>query len=181
MDRPARRDPLAYAERQTTEIVLSAVGSLPGYGSHFFSQRRRPMAVVYASPRGTADMDFTTDLKPSPDLPEKLRQQLDQALPRAAASLGYPDLVLRVQSIREQPRPFGTAGVSSPALEVRIGYARRGTRTEGQLARGRGPHVVYPEISFNEPVHAIQIVRLGTKGPAIAAFGLTDLIDAGAV
>jgi hypothetical protein len=134
------------------------------------------MAVVYASPRGTADMDFTTDLKASPDLPEKLRKQLDQALPRATASLGYPDLVLRVQTIREQPRPFGSAGVSFPALEVRIGYARRGTRTEGHLARGQAPHVVYLEISFNEPVHAIQIVRLGAKGPAIAAYGLTDLI-----
>lgn len=172
----ARGNPLAYVERQATEIVLSAVGSLPGYGSRFFLKGGVLMAVVYASPRGTVDMDFTTTLTASPDLPGKLREKLDQALPRAAASLGYPDLVLRVQTIKQQPRAFGSAGMSFPALEVKIAYARRGTRIETHLVRGHGPHVIDLEVSFNEPVHAIQIVRLGERGPSISAYGLTDLI-----
>lgn len=172
----ARRDPVAYVERQATEIVLSAVGSIPGCGSRFFLKGGILMAVVYESPRGTVDMDFTTDLEASPDLAGKLREALDQALPRAAASLGYPDLVLRVQTIREQPRPFGSAGPSFPALELTIAYARRGTPIEGRLARGQGPHVIHLEVSFNEPVHATQIVRLGVEGPSISAYALTDLI-----
>ena len=172
----ARRDPLAYVERQATEIVLSAIGSIPGYGSRFFLKGGILMAVVYESPRGTVDMDFTTDLRAAPDLAEKLREELDRALPRVAASLGYPDLVLRVQTIREQPRPFGSAGISFPALEMRIAYAKRGTKAEEWLARGQGQHVIDIEVSFNEPIHAIQIVRLGVKGSLIAAYGLTDLI-----
>ena len=42
----ARRDPLAYVERQATEVVLTAVGSLPGYGSHIFLKGGILMAVV---------------------------------------------------------------------------------------------------------------------------------------
>jgi len=172
----ARRDPLAYVERQATEIVLCAIGSIPGYESRFFLKGGILMAVVYESPRGTADMDFTIDLRAEPGIAGKLREELDRALPRVAASLGYPDLVLRMQTIREQPRPFGSAGVSYLALQMKIAYARRGTRVEESLARGQGPHVIDLEVSFNEPIHAIQIVRLGEEGPLISAYGLTDLI-----
>lgn len=68
----ARRDPLAYAERQATEVVLTAIGSLPGLGSHIFLKGGTLMAVVYESPRNTADLDFTTDLPASPDLVMKV-------------------------------------------------------------------------------------------------------------
>lgn len=171
----ARRDPLAYVERQATEVVLTAIGSLPGYGSHIFLKGGILMAVVYESPRGTADLDFTTDIKPSPDLPDKLRQALDAALPRAAARLGYPDLMLRVQTVKERPRPFGSPNTSFPALDVKIAYARRGSG-ERRLAGGQAPHVVDLEVSFNEPVHATEVIRLGIGGPSFAAYALTDLI-----
>lgn len=171
----ARRDPLAYVERQATEIVLTAVGSLPGYGSHIFLKGGILMAVVYESPRGTADLDFTTDLKPSSELPEKLRSALDDALPRAAARLGYPDLALRVQTVKERPRPFGSPDTSFPALDVKIAYARRGSG-DRRLASGQAPHVVDLEVSFNEPVHAVEVIRLGLGGPSFSAYALTDLI-----
>ena len=171
----ARRDPLAYAERQAMEVVLAAVGSLPGYGSHIFLKGGILMAVVYESPRGTADLDFTTDLKASPDLPAKLREELDRALPRARARLGYPDLVLKVQTVKERPRPFGSPDTSFPALDVKIAYARRG-QGDHRLASGQAPLVVDLEVSFNEPVHAIEVIRLGVGGPSFSAYALTDLI-----
>lgn len=172
----ARRDPVAYIERQATEIVLSAIGSIPGYGSRFFLKGGILMAMVYESPRGTGDVDFTTDLTATPEFAVDLQKALDLALPRAAAGLGYPDLVLRVQSIRERPRPFGSANVTYPALEMSIAYAKRGTKVEERLMRGQGPHVIDIEVSFNEPVHALQVVRLGAQGRLISAYGLTDLI-----
>ena len=171
----ARRDPLAYVERQATEVVLTAVGSLPGYGSHIFLKGGILMAVVYESPRGTADVDFTTDLQPSPELPEKLRKALDDALPRAAARLGYPDLALRVQTVKERPRKFGSPDTSFPALDVKVAYARRGSG-ERRLAGGQAPHVVDLEVSFNEPIHAIEVIQLGVNGPSFAAYALTDLL-----
>jgi predicted nucleotidyltransferase component of viral defense system len=171
----ARHDPLAYVERQSTEVVLAAIGSLPGYGSHIFLKGGTLMAVVYESPRGTADLDFTTDLKASPDLAAKLREELDRALPRATARLGYPDLVLRVQTVKERPYPFGSPGMSFPALDVKIAYARRG-QGDRRLASGQAPHVVDIEVSFNEPIHAVEVIRLGVGGPSFSAYTLTDLI-----
>lgn len=171
----ARRDPLAYVERQATEIVLTAIGSLPGYGSHIFLKGGILMAVVYGSPRTTADLDFTTDLQPSPDLPEKLWQALDDTLPRAAARLGYPDLALRVQTVKEQPRSFGSPGTSFPALDVKIAYARRGSG-DWRLASGQAPHVIDLEVSFNEPIHAVEVIQLGFGGLSFSAYALTDLL-----
>ncbi len=172
----ARRDPAAYVERQATEIVLSAIGSLPGYGSRIFLKGGILMAVVYESPRGTADIDFTTDLEPSPELPASLRDTLNKELPRAAARLGFPDLVLRVQTVKEQPRPFKTADLQFPALYVTIAYAKRGSRAERHILNGQGQHVIELEVSFNEPVHAIEMVRFGATGPSFSAYALTDLI-----
>lgn len=171
----ARRDPMAYAERQAVEVVLTAIGSLPGYGSHIFLKGGILMAVVYESPRGTADLDFSTDLKASPDIASKLAEELARALPRATARLGYPDLALRVQTVKERPRPFGTPGTSFPALDVKIAYALRG-QGDRRLASGQAPHVVDLEVSFNEPVHATEVIRLGIGGPSFAAYALTDLI-----
>src|SRR5579862_7098481 len=114
----ARRDPLAYTERQATEVVLAAVSSVPGYGSRIYLKGGVLMAVVYQSPRSTADLDFTTDLDASSDLPATLRAALDKVLPATAARLGYPDLVMRVQSVKERPRRFGTPDTSFPALDV---------------------------------------------------------------
>jgi hypothetical protein len=171
----ARRDPLAYAERQATEVVLAAIGSLPGYGSHFFLKGGILMAVVYQSLRGTADLDFTTDLEASPDLAAKLKEELDHALPRATARLGYPDLVLQVQTVKERPRPFGSPGTSFPALDVKIAFGRRGPGLK-RLATGQAPHVVDVEVSFNEPIHAVEVIRLGINGPSVSAYALTDLI-----
>jgi predicted nucleotidyltransferase component of viral defense system len=171
----ARRDPLAYVERQATEVVLTAIGSLPGFGNHIFLKGGTLMAVVYESLRNTADLDFTTDLPASPDLAVKLREELDRALPRATARLGYPDLVLRVQTIKERPRPFGSPDTSFPALEVTIAYTRRG-RGERRLMSGQAPDVIDIEVSFNEPVHDIEVIRLGVDGPAFTAYAMTDLI-----
>jgi predicted nucleotidyltransferase component of viral defense system len=171
----ARRDPLAYAERQATEVVLAAIGSIPGYGSHLFLKGGILMAVVYQSPRGTADLDFTTDLQAAPDLGPKLREELDRALPRAAARLGYPDLVLRVQTVKERPRPFGSPRTSFPSLDVKIAYGRRG-HDDRQLADGLALHVVDLDVSFNEPIHAVEVIRLGVGGPSFSAYALTDLL-----
>ncbi|RJF94386.1 nucleotidyl transferase AbiEii/AbiGii toxin family protein [Oleomonas cavernae] len=172
----ARPDPAAYAERQATEIVLTTIGALSDYGSRIFLKGGMLMAVVYGSLRGTADIDFSTDLEPVPGLREKLRGDLDRLLPRIAARLGYPDLVLTVQSIKEKPRPFGGANVSFPALKITVAYARRGDRSEWRIEAGQSPRVVSLDISFNESINATELVRLDDRGSTLFAYALTDLI-----
>lgn len=172
----ARRDPAAYVERQAMEIVLSAIGNLPGYGSRIFLKGGILMAVVYQSPRNTADIDFTTDLAASPELSSGLHDALSKELPRTSARLGFPDLVLQVQTVKERPKPFKTADIQFPALYVTIAYAKRGSRAERHILNGQGQHVIELEVSFNEPVHAIEVVRFGASGSSFSAYALPDLI-----
>lgn len=173
----ARRDPVAYIERQATEVVLAAIGELPGYRGRFFLKGGILMAVVYGSPRNTGDVDFTTDLPASPDLPAALREALNRAFPKMTARLGYPDLVLKVQTMQERPRRFAGPHVQSfPALKVNIAYARRGQPDERHLENGTAPNVVTVEVSFNEPVHAIELIQLSLAGSTVTAYGITDLI-----
>lgn len=172
----ARTDRAHYIERQATDVILNAIGASPGFGEKIFLKGGILMGVVYHSPRQTADLDFTTSLEPTDAIAETLRQELDQQLRRAATVLGYADLVCRVQTIRHEPRRAGFADMTWPALAVKIAYARRGSPQEERLQAGLCPHVIDADISFNEPVSAIQIVRLKDSGTEIRAYALTELI-----
>jgi predicted nucleotidyltransferase component of viral defense system len=61
-------------------------------------------------------------------------------------------------------------------LYVTIAYARRGSKAERHILNGQGQHVIELEVSFNEPVHAIEVVRFGASGPSFSAYALPDLI-----
>lgn len=172
----ARADPTAYLERQATEIFLNALGMAKPYCEKVFLKGGILMGVVYQSPRQTADLDFTSVLEPSLDIADHLRETLTAAFPRAAAKLGYPDLVCRVQTVRPRPRKESFAAADGPALEITVGYARRGSREEQRLERNNSTHVLYADISFREPVGGIQVVRLGEEGASIRAYSLLDLV-----
>lgn len=173
----ARHDPMAYIERQATEVVLATIGELPGYQGRFFLKGGILMAVVYNSPRNTGDVDFTTDLPASPDLSAGLRDALDRTFPKITARLGYPDLMLKVQTMRERPRPFnGPHTQSFPALEINIAYCRRNQPAERHFENGMAPNVVKVEISFNEPIHAVELIQLSLAGTTVTAYGITDLV-----
>jgi hypothetical protein len=45
-----------------------------------------------------------------------------------------------------------------------------------QFTSGQASQVVDLEVSFNEPMHAVEVIRLGVNGPSFAAYVLTDLI-----
>jgi hypothetical protein len=126
----AKIDPVKYFERQATEVVLTAIGMAEPFSEHIFLKGGILMGVLYGSPRNTGDIDFTTDLDPNEELPDALRSALDGTLPRAAAEIGYPDMLLRVQTIKIRPRQDSLAKDTFPALEMKIGYAKRGSPQE---------------------------------------------------
>jgi hypothetical protein len=173
----ARRDPVAYLERQAIDVVLATIGELPGYRGRFFLKGGILMAVVYDSPRNTGDIDFTTNLPASPDLPAALRAALDRTFPKVTARLGYPDLMLKVQTMEERPRLFAGPGAHSfPALKIRIAYARRGEPGEQRLASRNASTVVTIEVSFNEPIGSSEMIQLSTGGSTVPAYSITDLV-----
>jgi predicted nucleotidyltransferase component of viral defense system len=172
----AKADPAAYIERQATEVFLTALGMTEPYGHKVFLKGGILMGVLYQSFRQTADIDFTSTLDPDPDMADLMSVAFAENLPRAAAELGYPDLMCRVQSVRRRPREDSFAKAAFPALEIRVAYARRDSPQQNRFDRGNATDVLHVDISFNEPVGAIQVVRFAGGGGAIRAYSLHDLI-----
>ena len=136
------------------------------------------MGLVYDSPRQTSDIDFSTspDYLPDNQTTDELRDYLDGSLPRAAATLGYIDTVLRVQSINEQPHKWHPGiSFSFPALEVKIGYAIWGTPQEKQLERKEASNVVPLDINFNEKTSGVQTLEFA-ENKSLLDYSLNDLI-----
>ena len=170
----ARADPIAYAQRQAVEVTLNAIAMTAELKERMFLKGGVLMGLAYDSPRQTADIDLTAAFEVSPDIDEKIRGLLDGAFPRAAARLGYADLIIKVHSIARQPKAiFETA--SFPALKIKIAFARRGTPQEAALNRGIVPGKIEVDISFNEPLRQIQILGL-TGGAELLAYDLVELM-----
>jgi predicted nucleotidyltransferase component of viral defense system len=170
----ARADPIAYAQRQAVEVTLNAIAMTADLKEKLFLKGGVLMGLAYDSPRQTADIDLTAAFEVSPDIDEKIRGLLDGAFPRAAARLGYADLIIKVHSIARQPKAiFETA--SFPALKIKIAFARRGTPQEAALNKGIVPGKIEVDISFNEPLRQIQILGL-TGGAELLAYDLVELM-----
>lgn len=172
----ARPDPEAYLERQATEVFLTAIGISEAYGRDIYLKGGVLMGIQYGSPRQTADLDFSTSLDPNRTEIAQIRAGFDVDLARAAARLGYPDLICRVQTIRLRPSAKKFATSSFPALTLKVAYARRDSPQAHRLAEGQCPTVLDVDISFNEFVDGIQIIRLGAEGADIPAYSLIDLM-----
>ncbi|MCB9958933.1 MAG: nucleotidyl transferase AbiEii/AbiGii toxin family protein [Rhodospirillaceae bacterium] len=172
----ARTDQVAYLERQATEVVLAAIGMTAALKNRVFLKGGILMGVAYHSLRQTADVDFTTTLPANQDSFVEISNGLATSLPRAAAELGYPDLVCQVQSHKFYPTPETFDCARGPALRVKIAYARRGSSQAQKIPNGNCPDVLSIDISFREPVGAIQILKLGQASGQIAAYSLADLL-----
>lgn len=163
----SRTDPKTYLERQVTELFLTALAMAEPFADQIFLKGGILMGVVYHSPRQTGDVDFTAICEPSTEVARALKAALDHAFPRAAAKLGYPDLMCRVQSSRYEPSARMFAKATGPMLALRVGYARRGSPQERRFQKGEASDVLDVDIAFREPVNAIQIVQLGQGGATI--------------
>mgnify|MGYP005989130713 CR=1 FL=1 len=171
----AAHDPLAYRDRQVTEIVLTAIGLAPSLKSTLVLKGGTLMALAFDSRRLTADVDFTALVGPE-QFDKLLTGELNVLLPQTAIELGYIDLICQVQSIRKLPRPQNFETMNFPALHVRIGSALRNTPEERRLAAGQATRVMDMEISFRDQVYTTQDLCLADAGVAIRAFTIHELI-----
>lgn len=171
----AASNPILYRDRQVTEILLAAIGMSGNLKDTLVLKGGTLMALAFASDRVTSDVDFTTN-GDAGTFPEALIAELNVRLPRAAIELGYLDILAKVQSIRMKPRPQGFAGHNFPALQVRIGSARRNTPEENRLAQGQASRVLTVDVSFKDQVYSYQELRLADAGVAVRAFSLHELV-----
>jgi len=172
----ARSDPHTYQERRATEVFLTAIGMVPSFRHQVFLKGGVLMGVVYNSPRQTGDLDYTACLDPEPGIADKFKHELDAIFPRATADLGYPDLVCTVQSSKYLPNVKLFPKADGPALKLKVAYATRGTRQETMLKKGKAANVLEIDISFREPVGAIQIVNIADSSGSFYAYSLIDLM-----
>jgi hypothetical protein len=171
----ARSDPVLFQERQITEIVLTAIGLSPALRDTLVLKGGTLMALAFTSARVTNDVDFTALVEPL-GFVEVLRDELDSQLSKAAAKLGYVDLLCRVQRVEKKPRPQNFENLDFPALLIRVGYAERGSAQETALTRRNAARVVEIEVSFRDQVYHFQDLCLTDAAVAIRGFSLTEVI-----
>ena len=170
----ARTDPIAYQQRQTVEITLNAIAMTSPLNVNMFLKGGILMVLAYNSPRQTFDIDLTTDLVSNSNVDEIIQGKLDSAFPRAAAALGYANLVVKTHSVKRLPKTIFEEA-EFPALKFKIASAQRNTQQEKALQEGKAPGLIALDISFNEPLQQIQILKL-TGGQELRAYSLADLI-----
>jgi predicted nucleotidyltransferase component of viral defense system len=170
-----RADPTQHRDRQVAEIVLAAIGLAPNLKDTLILKGGAAMALAFKSNRQTGDIDFTSTIEPH-GLAESIAAELDPLFTRAAINLGHLDLICRVQTIKKLPRPLNFEEHDFPALLVRIGSAKRGSKEEQKLADGIASRVLDLEISFRDQVYASQDLNLIGAGVAVRAFTMHELI-----
>jgi hypothetical protein len=171
----AKTDQVRYRDRQVTEIVLAAIGVAPNLKKTLVLKGGAVMALAFKSERVTGDVDFSADADPEA-FAELVVEELNTLLPKTAITLGYIDLLCRVQSVKKMPKAKNFEEHDFPALLVRIGSAVRGTGEEKWLDIGQASRVLDMEISFRDQVYAFQELTLTDAGVAVRAFTLHELI-----
>jgi predicted nucleotidyltransferase component of viral defense system len=170
-----RANRAAYESRQLTEIFLTALSLAPSFRDSFYLKGGILMALAYASPRSTSDVDLTADSDPV-ETADALREELDHALQRATAALGFSDLVCRLQTAKPKPHADMFEDAQNPSLRLTVAAARRGSADATSLAEGKASRVLRVDITFKEPVGSFQILGIGSDERRIRAYSLTDLI-----
>jgi hypothetical protein len=171
----ARINPTQHRDRQVAEIVLAAIGLAPSLKGTLILKGGAVMALAFNSIRQTGDIDFSSTMEPH-GLAENIAAELDPLFARVAIKLGYLDLICRVQTIKKLPKPLNFEDHNFPALLVRIGSAKRGTKEEQKLVGGIAPRVLDLEISFRDQVYSYQELNLIGAGVAVRAFTMHELI-----
>ena len=170
----AAQDPVAHRQRQAVEIILNAIAMTVPLNTKMFLKGGILLGLAYGSPRQTTDIDLTAGFATDGNIDDRIGKLLNSAFPRAAASLGYADLVVRTQSARRRPnRIFMQA--EFPALKLKIAYVPPAVRTRRELNEGTASSVIDVDISFNEPLNHVQVLQL-TGGQELYAYGLIDLV-----
>jgi len=164
-----------HRERQATEVFLVAISATSEYSDKLYLKGGLLMGLVHGSPRQTADIDLTAALEPTHEEIRVLQEQLNRSLRRTPALIGYPDLVCRIQSMKPQPKRNHFEDAQCPGLQVTVAYAERDSRDHQHLERGNCSDVLQVDVSYREPVHAVELLRLNPDS-SISAYSTTDVI-----
>lgn len=169
-------DPVAHLQRQATEILLTSISQIPLLHDHLFLKGGILMSVLFDSARQTSDVDFTTDMAPEDEVPAHIIDALNQRFEITSTKLGYTDIVCKIQGYKTQPKKRGLSGGSWPAIKANLAFAKIDSAQHKRLKKGNCTNIMSIDISFREPVDAIQIMQINTSGNDIKAYSLIDVL-----
>lgn len=170
----AKSNPVLYRQRQATEVVLTAIGLSKKLSEALVLKGGTLMAIAFKSDRATGDVDFSAVVPPD-DFADKLKDELNNAIPKSLKKLGYTDLLCQVQKVKKRPRPQNFLKLDFPALDVTVGYAQKDSPQEKWFEKGNSSDVVLIEISFRDQVYQFQELHLFDGHVAVKAFTVNEL------
>lgn len=156
--------------RQAVHSVLEGIARNQRLRSLLCMKGGILLALHYDSPRFTTDIDFSTPEPFSTTAEEETTQLLSDALISITEELGY-DIDCRLQGYRVQPgrdKTFVT-------IEMRIGYALKGTKAHARLLDGQSPNVLSVDYSFCESIPEVEEVDLSEDG-TLRVYSLPTLV-----
>lgn len=171
-----KEDETAYKDRQVVEILLNAIGLSNDLKKSLYLKGGTLMALAFRSERLTADVDFSCIINDHNKFAEDLASELNPLLIKAANTLGYLNIICRVQKIKKMPRSRDFEEASFPALKATVGYAIKGSSQEMRLIKGTASRTIELDISFNEQISAFQELILDTPLISIRAYSPTELL-----
>lgn len=173
-------NPDKYIFRQVVEILINAIGQTKFLKGNMFLKGGALMALAHESQRMTGDVDFSWlepfDKDAFRDVSEIIVESLDESLNKARVRLGYLDIKCKVQSSRKEPGGWNKEPLSFPALELKIGYAKVGTRQELLLESNNCAQVLRVDISFNEQIIDHQELVLDDNQTTVNAYTPIEVI-----
>jgi len=158
--------------REAVHVILASISQSALLRAEMIMKGGILMAIRYRSPRFTTDIDFSSCHSLEKMGTEEVRREMDAVLPLVSQQLPY-GLDCRVQSCGINPK--NRPGASFPSIELKIGYAYRGTPKHKRLLRGESSTAVSIDFSLNETILAVEDLAIkDTAG--ILTYALTDLM-----
>ena len=165
-----------FTQRQAVAIFLTAIGLDDNLSKDLVLKGGTLMSMAFKSDRATGDVDLTADYEPSETV-NWFENELNNLMRRSSASLGYSNLICRVQTVKKLPKPDGfPQKFSTPALSVTIAYAEQGSKVEERLIEGKSPTVISVDVSFKELIFQKNEFFLNHAGIKISSYSIEDVI-----
>lgn len=156
--------------RQAIHTVIAAIAHDRTLHDSSYLKGGILLALRYASTRHTTDLDFSNSAPFTESRGRTVVDALRSTLPLVVEELGY-DLDCRLQSYDVQPSPRHTY----VNLEMRIGYAAKGSPAHRRLERGQAADALSIDYNFLESVPEKELIEIGDDG-TLCVYGLTTLI-----
>lgn len=166
----AANGPGERALRQAIHTTVAAIAGNRHLHESSYLKGGILLALRYASTRYTTDLDFSNSSRYSDERGRAIVDALTSTLPTIIEELEY-DLDCRMQGWRADPSPRHTY----VNLEMRIGYAAKGTPAHRHLERGQAVNILSIDYNFLESVPETELIEI-SQDNTLRVYGLTTLI-----